>query len=91
MFTGTLPNGRQQLHDSYIHGYPATQTMGSIQPGRIQVKLLKSDFALARTWWSVSFPGSQLKVLGRPHINLRMFNYGWKIVVAHTSTAKCDA
>jgi hypothetical protein len=40
-------NGWQQLHDFYIHGYPATQAMGFIQPSRIQVKLLKSDFALA--------------------------------------------
>jgi hypothetical protein len=32
-------NGWQQLHDSYINGYPATKTMGFIQPTRIQVKL----------------------------------------------------
>jgi hypothetical protein len=25
-------NGRQQLHDSYIHGYPATQRMESVNP-----------------------------------------------------------
>jgi hypothetical protein len=33
-------------------------------------------------------PGPQLKVLGAPQINLQMFNHGWKIVVAHTSTAE---
>jgi hypothetical protein len=34
-------NGWQQLHDSYLHGYPDRSAMGSIEPSRIQVKLLK--------------------------------------------------
>jgi hypothetical protein len=29
---------------------------GLFSPARMQVKLLKSDFAFALTWWSVSFP-----------------------------------
>jgi hypothetical protein len=37
--------------------------MGFIQLAYIQVKLLKPDCAFALTWWSVSFPGSQLKVV----------------------------
>jgi hypothetical protein len=36
-------NGWQQLHDSYINGYPDRNAMGFIQPKRIQVKLLKPD------------------------------------------------
>ena len=42
-------NGCQQLHDSYINGYPDRSAMGFIQPKRIQVKLLKPDLALALT------------------------------------------
>ena len=62
--------------------------MGFIQLAYIQVKLLKPDCAFALTWWSVSFPGSQLKiVVGNTTINLQKFNHGWKIVDAHTSTA----
>ena len=34
-------NGWQQLHDSYLNGYPDRNAMGFIQPKRIQVKLLK--------------------------------------------------
>src|ERR1700730_236411 len=49
-------NGWQQLHDSYTHGYLDHGAMGFIQPGRIQVKLLKPDLALALTWWSITFP-----------------------------------
>ena len=42
-------NGWQQLHSSYINGYPDRNSMGYISPARIQVKLLKPDLALALT------------------------------------------
>src|SRR4249920_95319 len=51
-------NGWQQLHSSYINGYPDRNSMGFIEPKRIQVKLLNPDLALALTWWSVTFPSS---------------------------------
>jgi hypothetical protein len=59
--------------------------MGFIQPKRIQVKLLKPDFALALTWWSVSFPSSKQPVEGSSTMNLQKFDDGWKIVVSRTS------
>jgi hypothetical protein len=43
-------DGWQQLHDSYVKGYPGATAMGFIQPKRIQVRLLKPDLALALTW-----------------------------------------
>ena len=81
-------NGWQQLHDSYVNGYPDPKAMGFIQPTRIQVKLLKPDLALALTWWSVSFPGSKQEVVGNTTTNLQKFDDGWKIVASHTSTAE---
>ena len=81
-------NGWQQLHDSYINGYPDRNSMGSINPTRIQVKLLRPDLALALTWWSISFPGSHQKVVGNTTMNLQKFADGWKIVAAHSSTAE---
>jgi hypothetical protein len=80
-------NGWQQLHDSYLNGYPDRIAMGFIQPKRIQVKLLKPDLALALTWWSVSFPSSKQNVVGSSTMNLAKFNDGWKIVASHTSVA----
>jgi hypothetical protein len=80
-------NGWQQLHDSYINGYPDRNAMGFIQPKRIQVKLLKPDLALALTWWSVTFPSSKLNVVGNSTMNLQKFSDGWKIVASHTSIA----
>ena len=79
-------NGWQQLHDSYINGYPDRAAMGFIQPKRIQVKLLKSDLALALTWWSITFPASKKTVVGNTTTDLQKFNDGWKIVAAHSST-----
>jgi Protein of unknown function (DUF3225) len=78
-------DGWQQLHDSYVNGYPSRNAMGFIQPKRIQVKLLKSDLALALTWWSASFPSSQQTVVGTSTMNLQKFDDGWKIVASHTS------
>jgi hypothetical protein len=80
-------NGWQQLHDSFVNGYPDRNAMGFVQPTRIQVKLLKPDLALALTWWSISFPSSKLKVVGNTTIDLEKFDYGWKIVASHTSTS----
>jgi uncharacterized protein (TIGR02246 family) len=80
-------NGWQQLHDSYLNGYPDRNAMGFIQPKRIQVKLLKPDVALALTWWSVTFPSSQQNVVGNSTMNLQKFNEVWKIVASHTSIA----
>jgi ketosteroid isomerase-like protein len=79
-------NGWQQLHDSYINGYPDRNSMGYINPARIQVKLLKPDLALALTWWSISFPNSKQKVVGNTTMNLQKFEDGWKIVASHSST-----
>jgi uncharacterized protein (TIGR02246 family) len=81
-------NGWQQLHDSYINGYPDRNAMGFIQPNRIQVKLLKPDLALALTWWSVTFPSSKQKLMGTTTMNVQKFDNGWKIVAAHTSIAQ---
>jgi hypothetical protein len=79
-------NGWQQLHDSYVNGYPDRNAMGFVQPTRIQIKLLKPDLALALTWWSASFPTTKLKVVGNSTMDLQKFDDGWKIVASHSST-----
>jgi hypothetical protein len=81
-------NGWQQLHDSYINGYPDCNAMGFIRPTRIQVKLLKPDLALALTWWSASFSSSKQLVMGNSTMNLQKFDDGWKIIASHTSIAE---
>jgi len=80
--------GWQQLHDAYLNGYPDRSSMGFIEPGRIQVKLLKPDLALALTWWSISFPTSTQKVVGNTTMNVQKFDDGWRVIASHTSTAE---
>jgi uncharacterized protein (TIGR02246 family) len=77
--------GWEQLHDSYMNGYPDRTAMGFIQPKRIQVKLLNPDLALALTWWSATFPTSKKTVVGNSTMNLQKFSDGWKIIASHTS------
>jgi hypothetical protein len=79
-------NGWQQLHDYYASGYPDRNSMGLIEPTRIQVKLLKPDFALALAWWSVSFQTPKRPVVARTTMNLQNVDGAWKIVESHTST-----
>jgi uncharacterized protein (TIGR02246 family) len=79
-------NGWQQLHDSYVNGYPDRNTMGFIEPKRIQIKMLKPDLALALTWWSASFSTSKDKMVGNTTMDLQKFDDVWKIVASHTST-----
>jgi uncharacterized protein (TIGR02246 family) len=81
-------NGWQQLHDSYVNGYPGSTAMGFIQPKRIQVRLLKPDLALALTSWSVLFPTSKQPVEGNSVMNLQKFDDGWKIIASHTSISE---
>jgi hypothetical protein len=79
-------NGWQQLHDSYVNGYPDRAAMGFIEPTRIQVRLLKPDLALALTCWTINFPNSNQKVVGNTTMNLQKFDDDWKIVASHSST-----
>ena len=83
-------SGWKQLHDSYINRYPDRNSMGYINPARIQVKLLSAELALALTWWSISFPNSKRKVVGNTTVNLRKFEDGWKIVAAHRVPLICE-
>jgi hypothetical protein len=69
-------NGWQQLHDSYINGYPDRAAMGFIQPKRIQVKLLKPDMALALTWWSITFPACRRWCLAIRRYEFKKFDDG---------------
>jgi uncharacterized protein (TIGR02246 family) len=79
-------NGWQELHDSYVNGYPDRAAMGFIEPARTQVRLLKPDLALALTWWIINFTSSHQKVMGNTTMNLQKFDDGWKIVASHSST-----
>jgi hypothetical protein len=77
--------GWQSLYDAYKSGFRDPNAMGTIEPSRIQIKLVKPDFATAVTWWKVSFPSSKIRVVGNTTMDLQKFVDGWKIVLAHSS------
>lgn len=79
-------NGWQQLHDSYVKGYPDRDAMGFIELGRVQVRLLGPDLALVLAGWTINFPNSNRRVAGNTTINLEKFAGVWKIVASHFST-----
>jgi hypothetical protein len=58
--------------------------MGFVEPTRIQVKLLKPNYALAFTGGRASFPISKLKVVGNSTMDFQKFD-GWKIIASHTA------
>jgi uncharacterized protein (TIGR02246 family) len=81
-------NGWQQLHDSYVKGYPDRDAMGFIELGRIQVRLLGPDLALVLTVWTINFPNADRRVSGNTTIDLEKFAGVWKIVASHFSTTE---
>jgi uncharacterized protein (TIGR02246 family) len=77
--------GWQSVYDTYKTGYTDPNAMGSVDPSRIQIKLIRSDLAMAVTWWTVSYPRSKVRVVGNSTMNLQKFSDGWKIVLLHSS------
>jgi ketosteroid isomerase-like protein len=80
--------GWETLYKAYKSGFPDPNTMGTSEASRIQIKLLRPDFAVASNWWSVSYPNSKVHVVGNTMMDLQKFSDGWKIIVAHSSFAE---
>jgi uncharacterized protein (TIGR02246 family) len=80
--------GWEMLYHAYKTGYPDTNAMGHVDPSRVQIRLLKSDIAVAVNWWTVTYPNSKVRVIGNTTMNLQKFDAEWKIVMAHSSFAE---
>lgn len=77
--------GWDALYSQYKQGYPDTGAMGTMNPSRIQIRLVTSGFAVAQTWWIITYSNSKVRVVGNTTTNLQRFADGWKIVMAHSS------
>jgi uncharacterized protein (TIGR02246 family) len=80
--------GWETLYDTYKRGYPDPNAMGTIEPSRVQIKLVKPDFAIAVNWWTVSYSNSKVRVVGNTTMDLQKLQDGWKIVMAHSTVAE---
>jgi len=80
--------GWNSLYDAYKTGYPDPNAMGTAQPSRIQIKLVREDQAVAVTWWGITHANSKVRTVGNTTMNLQKFSDGWKIVLEHSSIAE---
>jgi uncharacterized protein (TIGR02246 family) len=80
--------GWETLYKAYKSGFQDPNTMGTSEASRIQIKLLRPDFAVASNWWNVSYPNSKIHVVGNTMMDLQKLPDGWKIIAAHSSFAE---
>jgi hypothetical protein len=82
--------GWENLYRSYKTQYSNPNSMGIVNPTRVQVKLLKPDLAFGVVSWTMRFPGNARasEVVGTTTMDIQKFDTGWKIVVLHSSFAE---
>jgi ketosteroid isomerase-like protein len=80
-------DGWQNLYRSYKSQYRNPNDMGTVNPIRVQVKLLKPDLAFGIVSWTLKYPGNARasEIVGTSTLDIQKFDSGWKIVALHTS------
>jgi hypothetical protein len=83
----TVINGFQELRNSYERGFTDLESMGTLHANRIQIRMIRSDLAVAVSRWTFFFPKSSHETFGIDTIYLKHFDVGWKVIFAHSTTA----
>jgi ketosteroid isomerase-like protein len=80
-------DGWQSLYRSYKNQFRNPDNMGTVNPTRVQVKLLKPDVAFGIVSWTIKYPRNARasEMVGTSTLDIQKFDSGWKIVVLHTS------
>jgi ketosteroid isomerase-like protein len=80
-------DGWDNLYRSYKNQYRNPTNIGTMNPTRIQVKLLKPDLAFGIVSWTMRYPQNThaSEIVGTTTMDLQKFDSDWKIVVLHTS------
>ena len=80
-------DGWESLYRSYKIQSRNPNSMGTINPTRVQVKLLQPDLAFGVISWTMRYPENThaLEIVGTTTMDLQKFGPEWKIVVVHTS------
>jgi hypothetical protein len=80
-------DGWQKFHDSLAQTFRDPRSMGSVEPARIQIRLLTPNVAYGLVWLKFYFPDS--KKLGQVRtIVLQKFDEAWKIVVSQACSGE---
>jgi ketosteroid isomerase-like protein len=80
-------DGWENLYRSYKTQYRNPTSMGTVNPTRVEVKLLKPDLAFGVVSWTIQYPENAhaSEIVGTSTMDLQKFDSSWKIVALHTS------
>jgi ketosteroid isomerase-like protein len=79
--------GWESLYRSYKTQYRNLTDMGTVNPTRVEVKLLEPDLAFGVVSWTIQYPenAQASEIVGTSTMNIQKFDSTWKIVALHTS------
>ena len=80
-------DGWENLYRSYKTQYRNLTNMGTVNPTRVEVKLLEPDLAFGVVSWTIQYPENThaSEIVGTSTMNIQKFDSSWKIVALHTS------
>jgi hypothetical protein len=80
-------DGWENLYRSYKTQYRNPINMGTVNPTRVEVKLLKPDVAFGIVSWTIKYPENARasEIVGTSTMDIQKFDSTWKIVALHTS------
>jgi uncharacterized protein (TIGR02246 family) len=80
--------GWDAVSAAYRKGFSDPNKMGQVQPTRTQIRITKSDLALAQTAWTVSDPSRKNDAIGKTMLNLQKLGNDWKVISGYTNYVK---
>jgi uncharacterized protein (TIGR02246 family) len=80
--------GWDAVNAAYSKGFSDPNKTGQVQPTRTQIRITKSDLALAQTAWTVSYPSQKNEAIGKTTLNLQKFGNDWKVISEYTNYVK---
>jgi ketosteroid isomerase-like protein len=80
-------DGWENLYRSYKTQYRNLTHMGTVNPTRVEVKLLEPDLAFGVVSWTIQYPENAhaSEIVGTSTMNIQKIDSSWKIVALHTS------
>jgi ketosteroid isomerase-like protein len=80
-------DGWENLYRSYKTQYRNLTNMGTVNPTRVEVKLLEPDLAFGVISWTIQYPENThaSEIVGTSTMNIQKFDSIWKIVALHTA------
>jgi ketosteroid isomerase-like protein len=80
-------DGWENLYRSYKTQYRNLTNMGTVNPTRVEVKLLEPDLAFGVISWTIQYPENAhaTEIVGTSTMNIQKIDSIWKIVSLHAA------